>query len=323
MTTTFAPSHTAAATTDNVTIIRHPAEAHWLDGDLAELLVTAEQTGGKYDVIRTTIRPGGGPPPHAHSREDEMFYIVRGAFQFVFNDRAFTAGAGECVFLPRGSVHTFKNVGETAGELIVVTTPSGFAEFVADAGIPAVDRVEPPPATPSAIILLAEMADRYGIEIVPAWQPARTDSPLITGRDLWVMGLHVRTLLGNPETNGQFAVAEIVAHPGDFVPPHTHRLEDEMFYVIEGTVEFDLPGGLVTAHAGTFVHIPKQTFHGFRNAGTSDVKMLDFHTPGGFEEFFARVGIDWPDRTVKPADANADVERFVRIATAHGMTLRE
>jgi quercetin dioxygenase-like cupin family protein len=181
----------------------------------------------------------------------------------------------------------------------------------------------PPPPTPGAIVHLAQMAERYGIEIVPAWQTKRTDSPVKLGRDLWVMGLHVRTLLGNAETDNQFALAEIVAHPGDFVPPHTHEVEDEMFYVIEGTVEFDLPDGVVTAHAGTFVHIPKQTFHGFRNAGTSDVKMLDFHTPGGFENFFAEVGADWPDRNVKPADANADVERFVRIATAHGMTLRQ
>ena len=311
-----------AVPNDVVTIIRNPEEAYWLDADLGEILVTHQQSAGKYDVVRTTVAPGGGPPPHRHSREDEMFYVADGTFEFILNETKFTTGPGGCAFLPRGSAHTFKNVGDTYGTLIVFTTPSGFAEFVADAGTPAVDRSAAPTVTPAALVNLAQMAETYGIELLPVWQTKRNDSPLKTGRDLWVMGLHVRTLLGNPETNGQFAVAEIVAHPGDFVPPHTHHVEDEMFYVLEGTVEFDLPGGTITAEEGTFVHIPKQTFHGFRNAGTEDAKLLDIHTPGGFEEFFAELGAAWPDRSKVPADANADVERFTRIAQAYGMAFQ-
>ena len=117
-----------------VSIIDTPQKAYWLDTDLMEILVTREQSGGRYDVIRTTVQPGGGPPPHRHAREDELFYVIDGEFEFIRNDEIFTAGPGTSVFLPRGSVHTFKNVGDTAGRLFVVATPSGFAEFVADGG---------------------------------------------------------------------------------------------------------------------------------------------------------------------------------------------
>src|SRR5688572_7615588 len=128
-----------------------------------ELLVTREQSGGKYDVVRTTVQPGGGPPPHSHSREDELFYVAAGEFEFIRNDEIFTATAGACVFLPRGSVHTFKNVGDAPGTLIVITTPSGFAEFVVDGGNKATDRNAVPLTTPGALVKLADAAEDYGI----------------------------------------------------------------------------------------------------------------------------------------------------------------
>ena len=317
MTATLAPAPVA----EQVTVTTTPTKAYWLDRELMEILVDRQQSGGKYDVVRATVPPAGGPPPHCHSREDELFYVVAGEFEFLRDDARFTAGPGTSVFLPRGSVHCFKNVGETVGTLIVVTTPSGFAEFVADAGEPALDRN---PAgrivSPGALIKLADACEDFGIELMPAWQPKRRTTAPQPLHDLWVTGLHVRILLGNEQTNNAFAVAEIVAHPGDFVPPHTHDPEDEMFLVLEGEVEFDIPGGPVTAQPGTFVHIPRGVFHGFRNASESDAKLLDFHTPGGFENFFQASGTPWPDRSINPPPgAWVDVERFVRIAEAHGM----
>ena len=161
---------------------------------------------------------------------------------------------------------------------------------------------------------------------MPGWQAWPGTSPLHPPLDLWVMGLHVRNLLGSAGTDGQFAVAEITAHPGDFVPPHLHHAENEMFYVLEGAVEFDIPSGTVTAEPGTLLHIPMQRFHGFRNAAVAgNVKMLNFHTPAGFEEFFEEVGAPWPDPSVPtpPPGASSDVERFIRITKAHGMELAE
>ena len=317
---------TATESPESVTIVSTPADAYWLDADLMEILITREQSGGAYDVLRATVAPGGGPPPHRHQREDELFYIVEGTFQFLLEDRLFIAVAGQSVFLPRGSVHGFKNIGQTRGTLILVTTPSGFADFVADAGVPAVDRSAPPAVSVGALVTLADVAERYGIEIIPGRQAEAGPSPVKPPLDLWVMGLHVRNLLGGSETGGHFAVAEITAHVGDFVPPHLHQTEGEMFYVLEGTVEFDVPPGTVVAEPGTLLHIPKQTFHGFRNAAAAgNAKMLNFHTPAGFEKFFEELGARWPDpgNPTPPPGASSDVERFIRIARAHGMELAQ
>ena len=317
MTTTVAP---VINPTQLVTVTESSADAHWLGVELMEVLVTPAMSGGRYDVVRATVRPAGGPPPHRHSREDELFHVVDGTFQFICNDAFFTAGPGTSVFLPRGTIHCFKNVGERTGTLIVIATPSGFAGFVADAGCPATDRQAPPPFTAAAMGVLARGCEACGIELLPAHQPTREVPPPTFIHDLWVTGLQVRILLGNEQTNNQFAVAEITAHPGDFVPPHTHDPEDEMFYVLEGEVEFDVPGGPITAMPGTLVHVPRGVFHGFRNASESDAKVLDLHTPGGFEKFFAEAGTPWPDLSVAPPPgAWVDVPRFIQIANKHGM----
>jgi mannose-6-phosphate isomerase-like protein (cupin superfamily) len=50
-------------------------------------------------------RPRTAPPPHVHSREDELFYVLEGEFDVYVGDQAFTVQTGECIFLPRTKPH--------------------------------------------------------------------------------------------------------------------------------------------------------------------------------------------------------------------------
>jgi hypothetical protein len=45
-------------------------------GDVYRFLATGEDTNCKYALWEAIVPPGGGPPPHTHSREDEGFYTV-------------------------------------------------------------------------------------------------------------------------------------------------------------------------------------------------------------------------------------------------------
>jgi len=47
-------------------------------GDVYRFLATGEDTNGKYALLEAIVPPGGGPPPHVHSREEEGFYILEG-----------------------------------------------------------------------------------------------------------------------------------------------------------------------------------------------------------------------------------------------------
>jgi mannose-6-phosphate isomerase-like protein (cupin superfamily) len=42
---------------------------------------------------------------HAHEREDELFYVVRGSFRLEFRDRAVELNEGEMIVVPRGVEH--------------------------------------------------------------------------------------------------------------------------------------------------------------------------------------------------------------------------
>lgn len=81
----------------------------------------------------------------------------------------------------------------------------------------------------------------------------------------WMGETSTYFLATGEETEGGFALVDERTHGGDSVPLHRHPDDVESFYVVEGDVTFFLgeaPG--VRAGAGSFVHIPGGTVHGFR-----------------------------------------------------------
>src|SRR5262245_34966712 len=53
-----------------------------LVGDTYRFLAVGGQTSGRYAIWETIVPPGGGPPPHIQSREDEGFYVLEGEVAF-------------------------------------------------------------------------------------------------------------------------------------------------------------------------------------------------------------------------------------------------
>ena len=110
----------------------HFSGAQGREADITELLATREQTGGSLGLFRQTIAPKSGPPVHIHRAEDEFFYVVSGEFRFKLGNRIVSAPAGSIVFVPRGIVHTFQNVGTEAGVMLAGVTPGGFEKMFAE-----------------------------------------------------------------------------------------------------------------------------------------------------------------------------------------------
>ena len=65
-----------------------------LVGDTYTILVTGEDTAGKYTLIDMHVPPGGGPPPHRHDFE-EMFTVLDGEVRVTFRGETLIARAGE------------------------------------------------------------------------------------------------------------------------------------------------------------------------------------------------------------------------------------
>ncbi len=144
------------------------APAVWGPGDLYSLLVIGEETKKAFFQFEAVVPAGGGPPPHIHSREDESFYIVSGSLEIRLGDKTYQAKRGDFVYIPRGTVHSFKNVGGDTAVQLVTFVPAGIERFFQEVFPEAKDRnAAPPPVTEELIRRMNEAAPKYGLEFVP------------------------------------------------------------------------------------------------------------------------------------------------------------
>jgi mannose-6-phosphate isomerase-like protein (cupin superfamily) len=140
----------------------------WVLGtQLMTYKVTAEQTGGAYSLFEGLVPAHDGTPPHIHHREDECFYVLEGEFEFLKGDDTVTVGAGSLIYVPKGVLHAFRNVGEGPGRLLNSQTPGGLHErFFEEISEEATDKSTPPaPQEPPDFERVAAIAAKYGTEI--------------------------------------------------------------------------------------------------------------------------------------------------------------
>lgn len=135
-------------------------------GDIYRFLATGEETGGKYAMWEAIVPPGGGPPPHVHSREEESFYVLEGEIAFQIGDERLVASAGTFANMPIGSLHSFRNESGSQARMLISVAPAGLEKMFFEVGQPiqAGATSAPPPASADIEKLLLA-APNYGIEI--------------------------------------------------------------------------------------------------------------------------------------------------------------
>jgi len=101
-----------------------------MDAAVVTPLARSGDTSGAYSLFEVRDAPGGGPPLHRHSREDEAFYVLEGEYEVHSQDGLVTrAGPGTYVFVPRGTVQAYKCVGPGQGRMLVMASPGGLEVF--------------------------------------------------------------------------------------------------------------------------------------------------------------------------------------------------
>jgi quercetin dioxygenase-like cupin family protein len=159
----------------------------WVMGEMVTCKITSDQTSGAYSLFEITTQPGDGPPPHVQHWEDESFYVLEGDYEFLLEGHTKRAGVGSLIYVPRGTLHTHKNVGDKPGTMLVSQTPGGAHErFFEEAGKPVDSKTgshffenQPDVAGIGAI------AAKYGIEIsVPMAQKKAGTGSSVSGRPL-------------------------------------------------------------------------------------------------------------------------------------------
>jgi quercetin dioxygenase-like cupin family protein len=148
--------------------LRTPTEGRTIAvvGDVYRFLATGEDTNGKYAMWEAIVPPGGGPPPHVHSREEESFYILEGEITFQIGDGRLVTGAGTFANMSVGTPHSFKNESGKPARMLISVAPAGVEQMFFEVGVPLADGATTAlPPTKAEFEKLHEIAPRYGIEI--------------------------------------------------------------------------------------------------------------------------------------------------------------
>lgn len=128
-------------------------------GETIAVKIAAADTAGRYTIVEETTPPLSGPPLHQHSREDEWFYILEGEYRFQVGDRFITAKAGDSLFGPRNTPHTFQNISNLPSRLLGLAEPAGMEAFFAEL-VQAGASGPPDPAQ------LLPIFHKYGLELL-------------------------------------------------------------------------------------------------------------------------------------------------------------
>ena len=139
-----------------------------------------------------------------------------------------------------------------------------------------------------------------------------------------VVGDTYRIIISGKETNGEYAVIDMMVPPGGGPGPHSHTDIHESFYVVEGEVEFTTEQGKYTARKGDFINIPKGgDVHAFKNVSGSIAHLLCTVMPSGLEEFFAEAGVLVEAGTYLPHPelSEEDKKKLQAAAEKHGQKL--
>ena len=118
-------------------------------GDIVTILLTGKETNQKYALVEIISQAGGGVSfLHTHPAS-ETFQVLEGEYEFYGQDAAgnkyaIPAPVGKVVYIPGGSAHGFRNVGQAAGKVWAIFEPVGNMElFFEEIGLPVEDKNKP------------------------------------------------------------------------------------------------------------------------------------------------------------------------------------
>ena len=137
----------------------------FLVGDTYTTLLTGDQTGGAFALLEAIVPPDTGPPPHVHHAEDETFVLLEGELSFRVGDQAHAAAAGTTIFVPRGTQHSFTNVGDGAARMLFMYSPAGMEGMFAEIGTLGTRGVQAPPRTMTDVEAMIAVAAKYRFSI--------------------------------------------------------------------------------------------------------------------------------------------------------------
>ena len=148
-----------------------PAAVHIsLVGNTYTILVSGEDTEGRYSLIDMFVPPGGGPPAHRHDFE-ESFTVLEGEIEATFRGRKVSLRAGQVIQIPANAPHQFRNNSAQPARLLCLCSPAGQEGLFREVGVEVATRTTVPPKPDAAAqesfkVKAQALAPKYKTEFV-------------------------------------------------------------------------------------------------------------------------------------------------------------
>jgi quercetin dioxygenase-like cupin family protein len=127
------------------------------------VIVSGNETGGRYSLVELRERQGGARPLHLHTREDQFIYVLEGRVTVFLGEEEHDCPVGSYAVLPRGREHTFR-VQSPDARLLILMFPAGLENAYAELIAPSDGNTSLPPVRTDLERQVTVLA-RYGVEI--------------------------------------------------------------------------------------------------------------------------------------------------------------
>src|SRR6476660_1290222 len=143
------------------------------------------------------------------------------------------------------------------------------------------------------------------------------------GKHIAVAG-DINTIVASKEdTDGTYSFIEAKVFPGGGPAPHIQTREHEGFYVIEGQLIFKVDKQRIEAKPRTFVNVPPNVLHSFKNETNEIAKLIIILSPPGMEQLFIEIGMEVSDINIKPPPfTNEQIQKLPTLASKYGMEIK-
>lgn len=127
-------------------------------GDIQTHKLIGSDTGNQIVEWVDNVDPGVGIPPHIHTKEDEIFRVVKGQIKIMIDGKATILNEGDVAFAPKGVSHSWKVIGTEKAKMITSALPAGIEHMFKE--------LAKLPAGPSNFEKVSKICAKHGISFV-------------------------------------------------------------------------------------------------------------------------------------------------------------
>lgn len=148
----------ATSQTDPKIILEAEGDVLNVIGDIQTHKLTGSDTGNQLVEWVDNVAPGVGIPPHIHTKEDEIFRVIKGQVELMVDGKTTILKTGDVAFAPKNKAHSWKVVGTEKAKMITTAFPAGIEHMFRE--------LAKLPAGPPDFEKVTEICSKHGISFV-------------------------------------------------------------------------------------------------------------------------------------------------------------